>query len=206
MFFFRAQSRFFRFLQSARKFQRYSYLAAAPAIFFPVLCESTQSGPTFRSPELPRIFPVISLTQLQLDATVSLVSQLLLDLENQIATLSQLESAQHNVFQQVSTDPNNPTLQDKLVSIRNEWNACLTRCVDLEYSLETAFVTLEHSLNLAVLVTPLFSTDSLSMLDRTGTLLDLLRKTFETLKKEHGRLVQTWNAHISENIRSMPTE
>lgn len=193
-------------MQSIRKFHRCSYLASAPTIFLPALCETTQNGSIFHSPKLPRISPAISLTQLQLDVTVSLFSQLILDLENQIVTLSQLELEQHNVLQQVSADPDDPALQDKLISIRNQWNACLARCVDLEYTLETAVATLEHSLDLAVLVAPLFSIDDLSMLDRAGANLVLLKKAFESLKKERSRLIQTWNAHTSENIRSMPTE
>ncbi|VUZ46616.1 unnamed protein product [Hymenolepis diminuta] len=195
--------RFFRFF---RKIQRCNYLAVGSAIFLPVFCETTKKEEIIKLSKLSQISPVIPLTELQLDATISLFSQLILDLENQIATLTQLELEQHNILQLIATEPGNPYLQDELTSIRSQWTACLTRCADLEYSLETAVTTLEHSLDLAVLVTPLFSISDLSMLDRAGNNLVLLQKTFEDLKKERSRLIQAWNIHTSEHIRTLPTD
>nr|CDS27786.1 hypothetical protein HmN_000772320 [Hymenolepis microstoma] len=175
-------------------------------IFLPVFCQAAKKGETIKQSSLLQISPVLPLTELQLDATISLVSQLILDLENQIATLTQLDLGQHNVLQLIVADPGNALLQDELTSIRNQWTACLTRCADLEYTLEIAITTLEHSLDLAVLVTPLFSIDNISMLDRAGNNLIILQKTFENLKKEHGRLAQIWSSRISEHIRTLPTE
>uniref|UniRef100_A0A0R3S8Z1 TTC5_OB domain-containing protein n=2 Tax=Hymenolepis diminuta TaxID=6216 RepID=A0A0R3S8Z1_HYMDI len=192
--------RFFRFF---RKIQRCNYLAVGSAIFLPVFCETTKKEEIIKLSKLSQISPVIPLTELQLDATISLFSQLILDLENQIATLTQLELEQHNILQLIATEPGNPYLQDELTSIRSQWTACLTRCADLEYSLETAVTTLEHSLDLAVLVTPLFSISDLSMLDRAGNNLVLLQKTFEDLKKE--RKMKELQSAVDELLRLRDT-
>uniref|UniRef100_A0A158QHL0 TTC5_OB domain-containing protein n=1 Tax=Rodentolepis nana TaxID=102285 RepID=A0A158QHL0_RODNA len=188
-------------LRFFRKISRCNYLSFTPAIFLPVICETAKKEETIMQSSLFQISPVLTLTGLQLDATISLVSQLILDLESQIATLTQLDLDQHHILQIIATDPGNAYLQDELTSIRNQWTACLTRCADLEYSLEIGITTLEHSLDLAVLVTPLFSKDDLSLLDRAGNNLTILQKTFENLKKEHSRLIQIWSSRVSEHIQ-----
>lgn len=195
-----------RFLRSFGNFGRRSCFAWTPAIFLPVVCETAKNTESTCPSTLSKIPPIIPLTQLQIDATISVFSQLILDLESRINTLKQLELEQHTILQSIASDPSNTFFQDELTRVRNQWNSCVTRCADLEYSLEIAVTTLEHSLDLAVLVTPLFSKEDPSMLDRAGSNLILLQKTFEDLKKERVRLIQAWNARISEHIRTLPAE
>ncbi|VDM24164.1 unnamed protein product [Hydatigera taeniaeformis] len=145
--------------------------------------------PAQTSPPHPSLLPpVLSIAQLQLDSTSSLLSQLLLDLEHHVATLVHLESRQHQLLQLYSSQPNNPALDDEMTKLRNEWGGCIARCVDLEYCVDTAITTLKHSLDLTVLLTPLFSSsEELSSCDRSGAMLLLFEKTFENLKQQRAR-------------------
>lgn len=158
-------------------------------------------------PQPSKLPPVLSIAQLQLDSTSSLLSQLLLDLEHHVATMVHLESRQHQLLQLYSTQPNNPTLDDELTKLRDEWSACVARCVDLEYCIDTAVTTLKHSLDLTILLAPLFfPSEELSTCDRGGAMLLLSEKTFENLKQQRARLVDAWSRHLSEHIRSLSTE
>ncbi|EUB55465.1 Tetratricopeptide repeat protein [Echinococcus granulosus] len=174
---------------------------ASPEIFFPTFCETKPIQTSLPPPsKLPSI---LSIAQLQLDSTSSLLSQLLLDLEHHVANLVHLESHQHQLLQLYSTQPNNPTLDDELTRLRNEWNACVVRCVDLEYCIDIAVATLKHSLDLAILLTPLFSSsEELSMCDRGG--MEELEATVDELL----RLRDTWilkNTRLSfENLTEDP--
>ncbi|VDD82821.1 unnamed protein product [Mesocestoides corti] len=162
-------------------------MAAAPSIFLTVFAE-TKSTSLLPAPKVPFI---LAATQAQLDSTISILDQLILEFEFQVNTLTQLEARHHSLLKISHEGPGNPAVEDELTSIRCGWRASMARCVDLEYCLESAISCLERSLEVAVLVTPLFtSAEDLSMCDRGGHILKNVQDNFEDLRQRRQFLTQ----------------
>lgn len=178
-------------------------VAVSPFVFTPVFCEPQPSP--HNPPKLPsqttKISPILAATQLQLDATVLVVDQILTEYEHQVSTLNQLELRHHILLR--SSHGQLVSLEDELIAIRNDWMACCTRCSELEYCLDTALTCLTRSIDMVGLINPLFSIDNsdCTMYTRAGNILLLFQQNFADLQKQRNSVVQTWGKHTAEHIK-----
>lgn len=159
------------------------------------------------SPVAIHVPPVLTNIQLQLDASVAVLGQLLLEYEMQISTLTNLEQSNDALIKLLNEFPGNTEFADQLLRLRAVWQECSARCIVLQSCLDIASLSLEKSLDVAVIVGPHFAAkpvlEELAMCDRVASYSHMLQTTLTELKQKHASLVKAWNLQVAQDIRQV---
>ncbi|VDK81309.1 unnamed protein product [Dibothriocephalus latus] len=149
-------------------------------------------------------------TRLQVDASVAVVNQLLLDLEFQLASLEKLSETHCTLLKNIEERPDLDKYQDELVSVRSSWKDGLARCADIAYCIEAALSALQKSTEVAVLSAPLFfpssathKSEDLSAIDRAASMINSFEVSLVDLRQRQSDLVASWNQDESEHIKNV---
>ncbi|BHF82162.1 hypothetical protein SprV_0802530700 [Sparganum proliferum] len=154
--------------------------------------------------------PTFSVIQLQVDASIAVVNQLLLDYEFQLASLAKLNETHRTLLQEMKLRPDLDEYQDELVSLRSSWKDGLARCTDITYCIDVALSALQKSTEVAILSAPLFfpssathKSEDLSVSDRAAQMLNSFDASLVDLRQRQTRLVASWIEDESEHIKNV---